>query len=136
MEEGRETALKEKRKKKRKRKRREDGERDLAGGRKTRINDALPRRVTDLCLQDRRVTLSRYEPHATAICGAINKRINAAPLQTTCRVAVTSRGFVFCSFAARLYRAPPPAINTRAHTSTRLWLVNTVNSDLDSSRGK
>lgn len=90
MEEGRETALKEKRKKKRKRKRREDGERDLAGGRKTRINDALPRRVTDLCLQDRRVTLSRYEPHATAICGAINKRINAAPLQTTCRVAVAA----------------------------------------------
>lgn len=48
-----------------------------------------------ICLQDRRVTLARYEPHATAICGAINKRINAVPLQTTRprRRFSTSRGF-------------------------------------------
>lgn len=94
--------------------------RDLAGGRKTRINDALRRRVTDLCLQDRRVTLARYEPHATAICGAINKRINAAPLQTTCRVAVAALPPAASSSALLLDRAPPPAINTRAHTSARV----------------
>lgn len=66
--------------KKKKRRRWRDG--DQPGSHKTGINDALRRRASDLCLQDRRVTLARYEPHATAICGAINKRINAAPLQT------------------------------------------------------